>query len=165
MTEKRNAMMKQMQEENKRLAREKREREQNWRQDQERKNQFEIANVNGSDLMTENPAATKSVLSDSRFIPYNFKGLTPQQVAQIEHERQMQLVEKKQLKSLQDEEARQWAIQQEANRQLMLQNEIELAEKQRQMNEMLKTQHKKDKVEKEQKWTNYYGEQIPLPEV
>ena len=35
--------------------------------------------------MTENPAATKSVLSDSRFIPYNFKGLTPQQVAQIEH--------------------------------------------------------------------------------
>jgi len=29
-----------------------------------------------------------------------------------------------------------WAIQQEANRQIMLQNEMELAEKQRQMNLM-----------------------------
>lgn len=78
MTQKRNAMMKQMQEENKRLAKEKRDREQQWRQDQERKNQFEIANVNSSDLMTENPAATKSVINGNRFIPYNFKGLTPQ---------------------------------------------------------------------------------------
>lgn len=78
MTQKRNAMMKQMQEENKRLAKEKRDREQQWRQEQERKNQFEIANVNSSDLMTENPAATKSVINGNRFIPYNFKGLTPQ---------------------------------------------------------------------------------------
>lgn len=33
----------------------------------------------------------------------------------------------------QAEEERLWAIQQEANRQLMMQNELELAEKQRQM--------------------------------
>jgi hypothetical protein len=30
---------------------------------------------------------------------------------------------------------------------------------------MHKTQHKKDKVEKEVRWTNVYGEQIPIPEV
>ncbi len=59
---------------------------------------------------------------------------------------------------MQTEEERQWAMQQEANRQLMLQNEIELAERQRQMAMMLKTQHKGDKVQKERFWTNAYGE-------
>lgn len=47
----------------------------------------------------------------------------------------------------------------------MLQNELELAEKQRQMQQMLKTQHKVDKIAKEQKWSNYYGDKNPLPEV
>jgi hypothetical protein len=28
--------------------------------------------------MTENPAATLSAASQNRFIPYNFKGLTPE---------------------------------------------------------------------------------------
>lgn len=40
---------------------------------------------------------------------------------------------------MEEEEERQWAIQQEANRQLMMQNEIELAEKQKEMVAMLKT--------------------------
>ncbi len=56
-------------------------------------------------------------------------------------------------------------MQQEANRQLMMQNEIELAERQKMMVAMHKTQHKKDKIEKEAKWTNQYGELVPLPEV
>ena len=59
----------------------------------------------------------------------------------------------------------QWAMQQEANRQLMLQNELELAEKQRQMNAMHRDQHLHDKVQKELKWKNNYGEQNPLPYV
>ncbi len=87
MTAKRNAMMKELQEENKRLALEKRNKERNWKNDQERKNQFEIAKVNGSDLMTENPDATLNTTNANRFIPYNFKGLTPEQKAQIEYER------------------------------------------------------------------------------
>lgn len=41
---------------------------------------------------------------------------------------------------------------------------MELDEKKRQMVAMHKTQHKKDKVEKDNKWTNYYGEQVPLPD-
>jgi hypothetical protein len=40
----------------------------------------------------------------------------------------------------------QWAMQQEANRQLMLQNELELADKKRQMNMMHRDQHLNDKV-------------------
>lgn len=78
MSAKRAAMMKQLQEENKRLAKEKRDRENQWRQDQEAKNQFEIAKVVSSDLMTENPNATLNTTNANRFIPYNFKGLTPE---------------------------------------------------------------------------------------
>jgi RIB43A len=59
-SEKRARMMKELQEENKRLAKEKRDRENAWRQEQEAKNQFEIANVNNSDVMTENAATTIS---------------------------------------------------------------------------------------------------------
>ena len=47
----------------------------------------------------------------------------------------------------------------------MLQNEIELKEKQRIIAMSLKTQHKGDKHEKDQKWTNHYGEQQPLPDL
>ena len=41
-------------------------------------------------------------------------------------------------------EETQWAMQQEANRQLMLQNEIELQERKESMVKELKNQHKLD---------------------
>lgn len=47
----------------------------------------------------------------------------------------------------------------------MLQNELDLAEKQKQMNLMHRDQHLADKVQKEIKWQNQYGEQNPLPHV
>lgn len=56
-----------------------------------------------------------------------------------------------------------WALQQEANRQLMVQNEMELQQKQRQMVSDLKKQHKTDKVETQVRWTNQYGELVPIP--
>ena len=113
--------------------------------------------------MTENPATTQSMHAQHRYVPYHFKGLTPEQKAQIEYERQQQLVEKQRIKAHEAEEERQWAMQQQANTQLMLHNEMELREKQRQIAEGLKTQHKSDKHVKNEKWTNYYGEQQPLP--
>lgn len=70
-------MMKQMQIENQRLAQEKRDKERQWKEEQERKNQFEIANVNNSDIMTENPMTTTSQLAAHRYVPYHFKGLRP----------------------------------------------------------------------------------------
>lgn len=77
MTMKRQNMMKTMQEENKRLAREKKDRETNWKNDQERKNQWEISNTNNSDFMTENPSTTMSMLAPHRYVPYHFKTLRP----------------------------------------------------------------------------------------
>lgn len=47
----------------------------------------------------------------------------------------------------------------------MLQNELDLAEKQKQMMLMHKTQHKVDKIAKDDKWSNYYGDKDPLPEL
>jgi len=41
-----------------------------------------------SDLMTENAATTQSQLAPHRYVPYNFKGLRPEQVKGIEAERQ-----------------------------------------------------------------------------
>ncbi len=46
MTDKRNAMMKQIQAENKRLALEKKQREQAWKHDQQRQNELEITDPN-----------------------------------------------------------------------------------------------------------------------
>lgn len=64
---------------------------------------------------------------------------------------------------MEQEEERMWALQQEANRQLMVQNEMELQQKQRQMVSDLKKQHKTDKVETQVRWTNQYGELVPIP--
>lgn len=47
----------------------------------------------------------------------------------------------------------------------MLQNEMELDEKKKQMVAMLKTQAKVDNRQKQERWTNYYGEKEPLPEL
>ena len=58
--QKRATMMKELQEENKRLAKEKRDRENQWKNQQQRQNQFEITNANNSDLMTENANTTQS---------------------------------------------------------------------------------------------------------
>ena len=78
MSSKRANAMKELQEENKRLALEKRNRENSWKNNQQQQNQFEIANCNNSDLMTENPATTTSQHAGHRYVPYHFKGLTPE---------------------------------------------------------------------------------------
>ena len=49
-----------MQEENKRMAQEKRDRESAWRNNQQKQNKFEITHVDSSDFMQENPTTTIS---------------------------------------------------------------------------------------------------------
>lgn len=130
-TMKRNGMMKAMQEENKRLAQEKKDKETNWKNHQEKQNHFEITNTNESNIMTEAAGTTVSQLAGHRYVPYHFKGLRPEQVENIKDIRQQQVRDNRTEKQRQADEDMQWAMQQEANRQLMLQNELELAEKQR----------------------------------
>lgn len=89
--------------------------------------------------MQENAATTVSQLAEHRYVPYHFKGLNPQQKAEIEAQRAQQVRENQYAKQMQSEEEKMWAMQQEANRQLMVKNELELQEKQRQMIAMHKT--------------------------
>lgn len=82
-TMRKNQQLKEMQDYNKRLADEKRAREQKWRNEQEQMNQHEVARTNMSDIMTENESTTKSQLAPHRFVPYHFKGLTKAQQDEI----------------------------------------------------------------------------------
>ena len=79
--------------------------------------------------MTENAATTVSQHAGHRYVPYHFKGLRPDQQEMINAERTQQVRDAKTEKQRQQDEDYQWAMQQEANRQLLLSNELDLAAK------------------------------------
>lgn len=59
-------------------------------------------------------------------MPYHFKGLRPDQIDQIDAERAGQVVEKKGINEHQSNEDYAWAVQNLANTQHFLNNELEL---------------------------------------
>ena len=63
------------------------------------------------------------------------------------------------------EEERLWALQQEANRQMQLDNEMEIKRKQQEMMAAQRDQNQGLKLEKNQRWSNFYGEKDDLPSV
>lgn len=63
------------------------------------------------------------------------------------------------------EEERLWALQQEANRQMQLANEMEIKRKQQEMMAAQRDQNQGLKLEKNQRWSNFYGEKDDLPSV
>lgn len=84
-----------------------------------------------SDIMTENEATTTSQLAPHRFVPYHFKGFTKTQQEDIMKQRETQVIEAKSLKKNTEAEEYQWAVQNLANTQHFLNNEIELADKEK----------------------------------
>ena len=122
-------MLKEMQEYNQRLADEKKARENAWKNEQENMNQVEIARTNMSDIMTENFATTASQLAPHRYVPYHFKGLRPGQIDGINQEREGQVDYNKAAIKNQNTEEYQWAVQNLANSQHFLNNELSLEEK------------------------------------
>ncbi len=164
-TAKKAAMMRAVQEENLRLAQAKRDREAAWRADQQAQNKAELDATNNSDIMTENFATTQSKLANSRYVPYHFKALRPEQKAEIEATRAQQVRENKEARKFEKEEEAAWAAQQAANNQMLLQNEIDKAEQYRAMNAQMRDESRKEKVEKDARWPNMYRDQDPLPVV
>lgn len=73
-------------------------------------NQKEIANVDGSDIMTENHNTTHSQLAPHRYVPYHFKGLDTDTKEHIMAVRAQQLRENRTAKQMEEEEERQWAM-------------------------------------------------------
>lgn len=111
------------------LADQKRGRENKWKNEQENMNQHEVYRTNMSDIMTENEATTKSQLAPHRFVPYHFKGLTKAQQDEIMAQREQQVVDAKLAKKNENSEEYQWAVQNLANTQHYLNNEVELKDK------------------------------------
>lgn len=118
-----------------------------------------------TDFMTENPMTTTSQLGKHRYVPYHFKGLKPSEVDQINATRAQQVKDNKAINKNQNSEDYNWAVQNVANTQHFLNNETELEAKQKQMQEALSEQHKIDKVAKDERWPNMYGDLDKLPEV
>ena len=77
-----------MQEENIRLAREKKAKEQAMKQHEQQQNQREIAEVSNSHFMTEDANTTNRNLGGTRYVPYHFKGLRPEEKDRIAAERE-----------------------------------------------------------------------------
>lgn len=92
MTMKKKQQLRDLQAYNQKLADDKRQREKNWRDNQESQNQAEISRTNMSDFMTEAAHTTSSQLAPHRYVPYHFKGLRPDQVEGINAERANQVV-------------------------------------------------------------------------
>lgn len=114
-----------------------------------------------SDIMTENEATTTSQLAPHRFVPYHFKGFTKAQQEDIMKQRENQVVEAKSLKKNNEAEEYQWAVQNLANTQQFLNNEIELADKEKKLIEEHRDQHLVDKTAKDARWPNMYGDLNP----
>lgn len=117
MSSKKNNQLKELQAYNKRQADEKKQRENNWKNNQENQNQSEISRTNMSDFMQEAAATTNSQLAPHRYVPYHFKGLRPEQVDSIKIERELQCTKNEQERTNQKDEEYAWAVQNLANTQ------------------------------------------------
>lgn len=118
-----------------------------------------------SDFMTENPMTTTSQLAKHRYVPYHFKGLKPDSIDQINATRAQQVKDNKQIAKDGKTEEQAWAVQNLANTNHFLNNEVELANQQAQMTKDHSDQAQVDKVAKDERWPNMYGDLNPQPTV
>lgn len=118
-----------------------------------------------SDFMTENPVTTTSQLSKHRYVPYHFKGLKPESIDQINATRAQQVKDNKAITKAEKAEEQAWAVQNLANTQQFLNNEVDLANKQAAMTKEHSDQAIVDKVAKDERWPNMYGDLNPQPDV
>ena len=77
-----------------------------------------------TDFMTENPMTTTSQLAKHRYVPYHFKGLKPQHIDEINATRAQQVKDNKAINQNLNSEDYQWAVQNVANTQHFLNNEL-----------------------------------------
>ena len=118
-----------------------------------------------SDFMTENPMTTTSQLAKHRYVPYHFKGLKPESIDQINATRAQQVKDNKAIVKNEKVEEQAWAVKNLANTQHFLNNEVELANKQAQMTKEHSDQAQVDKVAKDERWPNMYGDLDAQPDV
>ena len=118
-----------------------------------------------NDVMTENEKTTVSQLAAHRFVPYHFKGLRKEQVDDILAQREGQVIANKVQKQNECSEEYQWAVQNLANNQHQLNNEMELEAKEQALRDQHRSNQEAEAEAKKARWPNMYGDLDPLPEV
>jgi len=115
--------------------------------------------------MTEARETTVSKLAPNRYVPYNFKGLRPDQIDKIMSERDKQVVDNGTNQRSDKDEEYSWAVQNLANTQHVLNNELELQNKNKAMLAATRDHNLKEKDAKDARWPNMYGDLDAIPAV
>lgn len=115
--------------------------------------------------MTEAAQTTSSQLAPHRYVPYHFKGLRPGQVDGINAERADQVVQNSEERQNQKDEDYAWAVQNLANTKHMLNNEMDLQNKNSDMLAAQRDHNLQEDQDKKARWPNMYGDENPLPDV
>jgi len=130
-------MQKAYMETNKTLAQEKADRDRTTRELEEADKKNHMSYNTGNDFYTENTGTCQSQLAPHRVIPYHWKGMNELQRKQILDEQDKQRKETSNIKNMQKEEERLYALQAEHQRKMLIQMEREKA---RRKEELLKNQ-------------------------
>lgn len=115
--------------------------------------------------MTEARQTTSSELAPHRYVPYHFKGLRADQIDMIKSEREQQVTNAEDARRNDASEEYSWAVQNLANTQHKLNNEIDLQNKNADMNAAQRDHNLQENQEKHARWPNMYGDLDKLPEV
>ncbi|KAF5398829.1 RIB43A domain with coiled coils 1 [Paragonimus heterotremus] len=94
-------------------------------------NMTEICNAIYSDLLTENPAQAISAFGPNRYVADRYKGMSPEQIAEIHKKQQEQIEEKERLKAEEKARDAEWDEQRVKSARLgiLLEREIERSKK------------------------------------
>lgn len=116
---------------NRALARENDARNNLSKQQEDDDNKTEMANHIYGDFLTENPAIAQSAFGPHRVIPDRWKGMSPEQIADIKRQQELQRKEKARLDDEQRRRDEEWDRQRQAHARagILLEREKERREK------------------------------------
>ena len=155
---KRKEMQRAMMEENQQIAKAKKDKEAKDRQFELKMEQYTTDCDQANPFFNEHFDTTQSALGPHRYVPYNFKGLRPDQIEQIKLEREQQVKEAEMKKKQEEEEDKLWGIQQEQMRKLKIKQDRELKKNQRDMEAAQSVKNTQLKNENYMKWKDPYGD-------
>lgn len=147
-----------MMEENRLLAKHKKDLEQKDKEFELKYDQVTTEADQQNPFFNEHFDKTKSELGPHRYIPYNFKGLRHDQIEGIELERQQQLKEAEYQKEQAKEEERLWGLQAEHLRKLTIKQDRQLKKDNRDVTIAKSQTNVAQKSEHYMKWKDPYGD-------
>ncbi|ESO95658.1 hypothetical protein LOTGIDRAFT_188374 [Lottia gigantea] len=128
---------------NKALDNEQKEKDRLKRQQDEDDNATEIANHVFGDILTENPSVAQSAFGSHRVISDRWKGMSPEQIADIKKQQEIQRKEKERLEDEKRRKDEEWDKQRVANARAALLLEREAERKRQEINRQLADENRR----------------------